>query len=726
VRIPINVEDAQGINAQGLDIVLSYDAALIDPASVAVERTAVTSQVEFLSNTNKPGVVRIVSLGPVQLLGEGHLFDIVAQMKGGVSAGCGPVTLDLVTMYDAFARSLEVESSDTGQVCAGANCKQGDLNNDGTVDSADALIALNISVGIEEAQVCSLESSDLNGDGRIDSADAVMIFRLAGGKPLNPPQAGKEGIDPADLPLEEVLSKQAITVSVDTVEAAVGSTVQVPVQINDATGLCGLDLTVSYPAERAKLTFQRVTNGGLTEAFGVSVQSGIGYVKVSMGADQALGGKQEQTGSLVVLEFKVESAAEEGTTLPVAVNGVNLKGQYGESFDWFEEIGVQKGGIQITGLVQGSVVCNVIDSATQQPITNATLTITPSVLPPVTQNINGVYTFTPVPTGTYTIRAACNGYLDNSISVSVGQGTVSRTINMTQEAEGEGEGQSPQDRTLVMAIVGNGTVTPSQGSHTFEDGTVVALTATPATGWLFDHWEGPVANAQNASTTISLNADVTITAIFILGQGNVVCTVLDAVTQQPITNATLTISPSVLPPVTENINGVYTFTPVPIGAYTIEATCTGYLDDSISVSVGQGTISRTFSMTHEAEGEGEGQSEHTLTIVTEGSGAVDPPEGTHIVAHGAQVTLTATPADGWEFDKWEGGLSGSTSPAQITVNADVTVTAVFTEESKGFFLCAAGRASDAGKSGAADLAVVLAALFFLTVPLRNNRKTNLS
>jgi hypothetical protein len=557
VRIPINVEDAQGINAQGLDIVLSYDSALIDPASVAVERTAVTSRVGFLANTNEPGVVRIAGIGQVQLLGEGHLFDIVARMNSGVSAGCGPLALDLVTMYDAFARSLEVDSSDTGQICAGANCKQGDLNNDGAVDSADALIALNIAVGIDEPQICSLESSDLNGDGRIDSADAVMILRLAGGKPLNPPQGGKEGLDPADLPLEEVLSKQAITVSVDTVEAAVGSTVQVPVQINDATGLCGLDLTVSYPAERAKLTFQRVTNGGLTEAFGASVQSGVGYVKVSMGADQALGGKQEQTGSLVVLEFKVESAAEEGTTLPVAVNGVNLKGQYGESFDWFEEIGVQKGGIQITGLVQGSVVCNVIDSATQQPITNATVTITPSVLPPVTQNINGVYTFTPVPTGTYTIRATCGGYLDNSISVSVGQGTVSRTINLTREAEGEGEGQT----------------------------------------------------------------------------------------------------------------------------------------------------------------------EHTLTIVIEGEGTVNPAAGSHTVAHGAQVTLTATPAEGWEFDKWEGGLSGSNSPAQITVNADVTVTAVFTEESKGFFLCAAGGASDAGKSGVADIAVVLAALLCLSIPVRINRKT---
>jgi hypothetical protein len=565
VRIPINVEDAQGINAQGLDIVLSYDSALIDPASVAVERTAVTSRVGFFANTNEAGVVRIAGIGQVQLLGEGHLFDIVARMKGGVSAGCGPLALDLVTMYDAFARSLEVDSSDTGQICAGANCKQGDLNNDGAVDSADALIALNIAVGIDEPQICSLESSDLNGDGRIDSADAVMIFRLAGGKPLNPPQGGKEGVDPADLALDEVLSKQAITVSVDTVEATVGSTVQVPVQINDARGLCGLDLTVSYPAERAKLTFQRVTNGGLTEAFGASVQSGVGYVKVSMGADQALGGKQEQTGSLVVLEFKVESAAEEGTTLPVAVNGVNLKGQYGESFDWFQEIGVQKGGIQITGLVQGSVVCNVIDSATQQPITNATLTITPSVLPPVSQNINGVYTFTPVPTGIYTIRATCGGYLDNSISVSVGQGTVSRTINLTREAEGEGEGQP--------------------------------------------------------------------------------------------------------------------------------------------------------------EGEGEGQTEHTLTIVIEGEGTVNPAAGSHTVAHGAQVTLTATPAEGWEFDRWEGGLSGSNSPAQITVNADVTVTAVFTEESKGFFLCAAGGAREVPNSGWADIAVVLTALLCLSIPVRINRKT---
>jgi hypothetical protein len=147
--------------------------------------------------------------------------------------------------------------------------------------------------------------------------------------------------------------------------------------------------------------------------------------------------------------------------------------------------------------------------------------------------------------------------------------------------------------------------------------------------------------------------------------------------------------------------------------------------------VGQGTVSRTINLTREAEGEGEGQpegegegqTEHTLTIVIEGEGTVNPAAGSHTVAHGAQVTLTATPAEGWEFDRWEGGLSGSNSPAQITVNADVTVTAVFTEESKGFFLCAAGGAREVPNSGWADIAVVLTALLCLSIPVRINRKT---
>jgi hypothetical protein len=43
------------------------------------------------------------------------------------------------------------------------------------------------------------------------------------------------------------------------------------------------------------------------------------------------------------------------------------------------------------------------------------------------------------------------------------------------------------------------------------------------------------------------------------------------------------------------------------------------------------------------------------------------------------VTLTAEPAPGFAFSRWDGGLTGTTNPAAVAMTADRTVTAIFTE-----------------------------------------------
>jgi uncharacterized repeat protein (TIGR02543 family) len=71
--------------------------------------------------------------------------------------------------------------------------------------------------------------------------------------------------------------------------------------------------------------------------------------------------------------------------------------------------------------------------------------------------------------------------------------------------------------------------------------------------------------------------------------------------------------------------------------------------------------------------------QYTLSVNTIGSGNVtlNPSGGTY--NDGQVVTLTATPAAGFQFSGWSGHLSGSTNPATITMNGNKTVTAIFTE-----------------------------------------------
>src|SRR6185295_13072776 len=59
-------------------------------------------------------------------------------------------------------------------------------------------------------------------------------------------------------------------------------------------------------------------------------------------------------------------------------------------------------------------------------------------------------------------------------------------------------------------------------------------------------------------------------------------------------------------------------------------------------------------------------------------------------ASGTVVTLTATPASGFQFAGWSGDLTGATNPATITMSANRTVTATFTAITQGPFSLSLG------------------------------------
>lgn len=74
--------------------------------------------------------------------------------------------------------------------------------------------------------------------------------------------------------------------------------------------------------------------------------------------------------------------------------------------------------------------------------------------------------------------------------------------------------ESLVEYTLTILTNGNGSTNPAAGEHKYTSGTVVNITATPADGWLFQIWTGDVANPNLAGTTVTMNGNKTITAIF--------------------------------------------------------------------------------------------------------------------------------------------------------------------------------------------------------------------
>jgi hypothetical protein len=73
---------------------------------------------------------------------------------------------------------------------------------------------------------------------------------------------------------------------------------------------------------------------------------------------------------------------------------------------------------------------------------------------------------------------------------------------------------SPVQYTLSTAVQGNGSIDPPAGAHVYEEGQTVTVTATPTTGWHFDHWTGDLDGDTNPAT-LTMDGNRTVTAIFI-------------------------------------------------------------------------------------------------------------------------------------------------------------------------------------------------------------------
>jgi len=71
---------------------------------------------------------------------------------------------------------------------------------------------------------------------------------------------------------------------------------------------------------------------------------------------------------------------------------------------------------------------------------------------------------------------------------------------------------------------------------------------------------------------------------------------------------------------------------------------------------------------------------YELTVNTEAEGTVDIDPDQDEYEEGTEVTLTAEPDEGWEFDEWTGDATGTDTTITITMDEDKEITAVFEEE----------------------------------------------
>jgi hypothetical protein len=147
---------------------------------------------------------------------------------------------------------------------------------------------------------------DVSGNGQLNSGDVTLLLRQIGGIP----QPEIPAI-PANIPPIQFAGADPLVSLPRTLSATIGETIVIPVNLDNAQGLESVQLHLSWDA--STLTLVGVHRGSLTGSFQYFVKtSEPGSVTIDTSGLQALSGG---SGSLVELEFRVDSGAKPGAQL---------------------------------------------------------------------------------------------------------------------------------------------------------------------------------------------------------------------------------------------------------------------------------------------------------------------------------------------------------------------------------------------------------------------------
>jgi len=320
VRLPINLDCAWGVDGAAMVVFLNYDTGLLTP--VAVERTVLTQGFTFTDNVpTAMGRVDIGGVGGGTLVGEGHILDVVFTVASEASpSASSSFSFVNVVMFDYETQQLDVDFTDTATFTVSSQYILGDLNGDGVVDMPDAILAQQIADGELEPTELQMHAGDINGDGIIDSADVTLILRIILGEPINPEGGkGEAGADAKSIPY---------TIRVADASGAPGTTVAVPIYLNDATGVAGADLTIVF--DPTAFDVSNVALGALTGGFEIEWNASPGVLDISLASHTAL---SSGSGSIAVIQFRVKPGAQPRDTL-INPASAKLSGQYGDDLAW--------------------------------------------------------------------------------------------------------------------------------------------------------------------------------------------------------------------------------------------------------------------------------------------------------------------------------------------------------------------------------------------------------
>jgi uncharacterized repeat protein (TIGR02543 family) len=211
-----------------------------------------------------------------------------------------------------------------------------------------------------------------------------------------------------------------------------------------------------------------------------------------------------------------------------------------------------------------------------------------------------------------------------------------------------------------------GTTNPAPNTYAYQEGTTATVTAKPNSGYKFDHWQLDAETHTDNPTTITMDKDYTLTAIFAETPTYTLTTVI-----QPDGAGTVTLNP---PDGTYPEGTTVTATATPASGYKFDH----WLLDDVTRTENPTTI--TMDKDYTLTAVFAKLATYTLTIAVNDPtmGTTNPAPGKYTYLEGSSVTVQALPNTGYIFVNWT--LNGETrteNPTTVKIDKDYTLTANF-------------------------------------------------
>jgi uncharacterized protein (DUF2141 family) len=294
-------------------------------------------------------------------------------------------------------------------------------------------------------------------------------------------------------------------------------------------------------------------------------------------------------------------------------------------------------------------------------IATNTHTISAEVSPPGTGAVNGAGRYPTGASATLVATPATGYWFDHwEGDASASNSTVSVIMDAHKSVTAVFTANPPTTYTLSITTNpgGGGSVALNPAGGNYAAGTSVTLTATPASGYKFDHWTGAATGSSNPTTITTGSANSSATAVF------VPLTYTLGISVSPAASGSVALSPA---------GGSYaagtsvTLTATPAAGYQFAHWTWAAASTTNPVTITTGSANSTVTAVF-------ARIQHMLSVTVSpvNGGSVS---GAGLYNEGDTATLTASPASGYHLDHWNDGSTGNT--LSVVMSADKSVTAYF-------------------------------------------------